>query len=99
MLRGAFLAQFVQRLRATQATDGDLVPTLLESGIDPDEELRTALEEEQSRMATSQLIAANTVRSMKEIARFDWSEFVETHSDLHARLARAPGYLQSDSNT
>ncbi|MDC8016091.1 GH36-type glycosyl hydrolase domain-containing protein [Tahibacter soli] len=99
LLRDAFLAQFVQRLRATQAADGDLTPGLIESGIDPDAELHAALLEEQTRMATSQLIAANTVRSMKDIARFDWSEFVEAHSDLHARLSRAPGYLQSDFRT
>jgi cyclic beta-1,2-glucan synthetase len=99
LLRDAFLAQFVQRLRATQTADGDLAPRIVESGIDPDAELHAALVEEQTRMATSQLIAANTVRSMKDIARFDWSTFVEAHSDLHARLARAPGYLQSDFRT
>ncbi|MEO7083941.1 MAG: glucoamylase family protein, partial [Gemmatimonadaceae bacterium] len=88
-LTPAFLARFLQQLRANQA---DFTPLLwleqwiADEGMSPDDAMRRSTQ----RLSLTQLIMANSITSLRMVAGFDWAPFVESMSVTDAVLRQDP---------
>ncbi|HEX6106091.1 MAG TPA: hypothetical protein VFZ26_10945, partial [Gemmatimonadales bacterium] len=88
-LSPTFVSRFLQQLRFQ---DGSAPPLrslelwIAEHGMDAEEASGRATE----RVALTQVIMANSITSLRAIARMDWEQFVEGQSLLEAELRRDP---------
>lgn len=93
-LKPAFIARFLQRLRLARdsfAPLGWLEQWIADDGMSGEEAASLATQ----RLAATQIAMANSITSLRVIARLDWREFVERHSAMEAVLRRDPsGHYQ-----
>lgn len=85
-----FIARFLQRLRLARSSFtplGWLEQWIAEEGMGGEEAASIATQ----RLAITQIVMANSITSLRSIARMDWREFVERHSVMEAALRRDPG--------
>jgi cyclic beta-1,2-glucan synthetase len=88
-LTSIFISRFLQRLR--QAPDSFAPLGWLEQWIE-DQSMsgEAAASRSTNRLAITHLVMANSITSLRTIARLDWSTFVEEQSALEAELRRDP---------
>ena len=88
-LNAIFVSRFVQQLRLSHGTFAPLM--WLEEWI-ADEALNAeeAASQSTQRLAITQLMMANSIVSLRAIARMDWKKFVERESLLEAELREDP---------
>jgi cyclic beta-1,2-glucan synthetase len=85
----AFIARFLQRLRLARgsfAPFGWLEQWIAEDGMTGEE----AASLSSQRQAITQIVMANSITSLRSIARMDWRLFVERQSVTDAVLRRDP---------
>ena len=88
-LSPTFVARFLQQLRTYQTNFTPLV--WLEQWIAEDSlSAEDAIARSNQRQALTQVMMANSITSLRTIARLDWSEFVEVSSAVEAVLRRDP---------
>ena len=88
-LSPTFVARFLQQLRTYQTNFTPLV--WLEQWIAEDSlSAEDAISRSNQRLALTQVMMANSITSLRTIARLDWSEFVEVSSAVEAVLRRDP---------
>jgi cyclic beta-1,2-glucan synthetase len=88
-LSPTFVARFLQQLRTYQTNFTPLV--WLEQWIAEDSlSAEDAIARSNQRQALTQVMMANSITSLRTIARLDWSEFVEASSAVEAILRRDP---------
>ncbi|MGH7637017.1 MAG: glucoamylase family protein, partial [Gemmatimonadaceae bacterium] len=88
-LSAIFIARFLQRLRMTRgsfAPLGWLEQWIAEEGMSGEE----AASQSTQRLAITQIAMANSITSLRMIARLDWRGFVEHHSVMDAVLRGDP---------
>ena len=88
-LSPTFVARFLQQLRFEAGADPRLRPLELwiaEHGMTAEDASGRATE----RVALTQVMMANSITSLRSIARMDWETFVEGQSVLEAELRRDP---------
>ena len=93
-LTPTFVARFLQQLRfegGTSAPLRSLERWVVEHGMSAEDASGRATE----RVALTQVMMANSITSLRTIARLDWEHFVERHSVLEAELRRDPGGVYS----
>ena len=84
-----FIARFLQRLRQARgafAQLGWLEQWLAEEGMSGEEATSLATQ----RLAITQIMMANSITSLRSIARMDWRAFVERQSVMEAALRKDP---------
>ena len=88
-LNAIFISRFVQQLRLSHGTFAPLM--WIEEWI-ADEALNAeeAASQSTQRLAITQLMMANSIVSLRAIARMDWKKFVERESVLEAELLEDP---------
>ena len=88
-LTPTFVARFLQQLRTYQTNFTPLV--WLEQWIAEDSlSAEDAVARSNQRLALTQVMMANSITSLRTIARLDWSAFVEGASAVEAVLRRDP---------
>ena len=88
-LSPTFVARFLQQLRTYQTNFTPLV--WLEQWIAEDSlSAEDAIARSNQRQALTQVMMANSITSLRTIARLDWSAFVESASAVEAVLRRDP---------
>ncbi len=88
-LTPTFVARFLQQLRTYQTNFTPLV--WLEQWIAEDSlSAEDAVSRSNQRLALTQVMMANSITSLRTIARLDWSAFVEGASAVEAVLRRDP---------
>jgi len=88
-LTPTFVARFLQQLRTYQTNFTPLV--WLEQWIAEDSlSAEDAIARSNQRLALTQVMMANSITSLRTIARLDWSTFVEGASAVEAVLRRDP---------
>jgi len=88
-LSPTFVARFLQQLRTYQTNFTPLV--WLEQWIAEDSlSAEDAISRSNQRQALTQVMMANSITSLRTIARLDWSEFVEVSSAVEAVLRKDP---------
>jgi len=88
-LSPTFVARFLQQLRTYQTNFTPLV--WLEQWIAEDSlSAEDAIARSNQRQALTQVMMANSITSLRTIARLDWSEFVEASNAVEAVLRRDP---------
>jgi cyclic beta-1,2-glucan synthetase len=88
-LSPTFVARFLQQLRTYQTNFTPLV--WLEQWIAEDSlSAEDAIARSNQRQALTQVMMANSITSLRTIARLDWSEFVEASSAVEAILRKDP---------
>ncbi len=88
-LTPTFVARFLQQLRTYQTNFTPLV--WLEQWIAEDSlSAEDAIGRSNQRLAMTQVMMANSITSLRTIARLDWSAFVEGASAVEAVLRRDP---------
>jgi cyclic beta-1,2-glucan synthetase len=88
-LNAIFIARFLQRLRlapASFAPLGWLEQWIAEEGMTGE----VAASLSTHRLSITQLVMANSITSLRSIARMEWRAFVEKHSVLDAALRQDP---------
>ena len=88
-LNAIFISRFLQRLRLARGTFaplGWLEQWIAEEGMTGEE----AASQSTQRLAITQIMIANSITSLRSIARMDWRKFVEEHSVLDAMLRNDP---------
>jgi len=88
-LNPTFIARFLQRLRLTRgsfAPLGWLEQWIAEEGMSGEEAASLSTQ----RLAITQIMMANSITSLRAIARMDWRTFVEQQSVMDAVLRRDP---------
>jgi len=88
-LKPAFIARFLQQIRTYQTNFTPLVwleQWIAEDGMSAEE----AVARSNQRLALTQVVMANSITSLRTIARLDWSWFVESLSGTEAVLLRDP---------
>jgi cyclic beta-1,2-glucan synthetase len=88
-LNAVFIARFLQRLRlapASFAPLGWLEQWIADEGMTG--EIAASLSTH--RLAVTQIVMANSITSLRSIARMDWRAFVEKQSALEAELRQDP---------
>ena len=88
-LSPTFVARFLQQLRFQHGSTPRLRPLELwvaEQGMSAEDASGRATE----RVALTQVMMANSITSLRAIARMDWETFVEGESVLEAELRRDP---------
>lgn len=88
-LNPIFIARFLQRLRLAPgsfAPLGWLEQWIADEGMSGEDAASLATH----RLAMTQIVMANSIMSLRAIARFDWQTFVETQSALEAELRLDP---------
>jgi cyclic beta-1,2-glucan synthetase len=88
-LSPVFISRFLQRLRFAAGSFGPLgwlEQWIAESGISGEQ----AASQSTQRLAMTQIVMANSITSLRSIARMDWREFVERQSAMEKVLRRDP---------
>ena len=88
-LSPVFIARFLQRLRLSRgsfAPLGWLEQWIADEGMTGEEAASLATQ----RLANTQIVMANSITSLRSIARMDWREFVERQSAMEATLRQDP---------
>ena len=88
-LSAIFIARFLQRLRLARgsfAPLGWLEQWIAEEGMSSED----AASQSTQRLAITQIAMANSITSLRTIARLDWRKFVEHHSVMDAVLRGDP---------
>ncbi|HEU4523972.1 MAG TPA: glucoamylase family protein, partial [Gemmatimonadales bacterium] len=88
-LSPTFVARFFQQLRFQDGISPplrSLEQWVAEHGLSPEDASGRANE----RVALTQVMMANSITSLRAIARMDWDTFVESQSALEAELRRDP---------
>jgi cellobiose phosphorylase len=94
-LTPAFIARFLQQIRAYQASWPPLV--WLEQWIsDEGMGAQDAVARSNQRLALTQVMMANSITSLRTIARLDWPTFVESLSAAEIVLRRDPAGTYPD---
>jgi cyclic beta-1,2-glucan synthetase len=88
-LTPTFVSRFLQQLRFQDGAAPSLRSVehwVIEHGMGPEDASGRATE----RVALTQVMMANSITSLRTIARLDWETFVEDQSALEAELRRDP---------
>src|SRR5205814_2742550 len=88
-LNSAFIARFLQQLRLAPGSFpplGWLEQWIADEGMSGE----LAASRATHRLAINQIVMANSITSLRSIARMDWREFVERQSVIEATLRSDP---------
>lgn len=94
-LTPAFVSRFISKTRATTRTATSplywLEKFILERGVDVEEASR----QEHVRIALTNVVMSNSITSLRNLSRFDWLKFLETHSETDRILTTDPAGIYS----
>jgi len=91
-LTPVFVSRFLRQVRQADETLLSLAwlePWMSDVGVDADD----AATRSNERLALTQVITANSITSLRAIARLDWKSFVEGQSELEMALRRDPAAI------
>eukprot|EP01089_Gocevia_fonbrunei_P018115 TRINITY_DN6054_c0_g1_i1.p1 TRINITY_DN6054_c0_g1~~TRINITY_DN6054_c0_g1_i1.p1 ORF type:complete len:652 (-),score=149.73 TRINITY_DN6054_c0_g1_i1:119-2074(-) len=92
-LTPAFISRFISKTRATARTATSplvwLEKFILERGVDVEEASR----QEHVRIALTNVVMSNSITSLRNLSRFDWLKFLETHSETDRILTQDPAAI------
>eukprot|EP01088_Endostelium_zonatum_P006513 TRINITY_DN1864_c0_g1_i1.p1 TRINITY_DN1864_c0_g1~~TRINITY_DN1864_c0_g1_i1.p1 ORF type:complete len:3169 (-),score=861.88 TRINITY_DN1864_c0_g1_i1:63-9569(-) len=93
-LTSAFVSRFVSKTRQNGTGASPLYwleKFILERGVDAEESSR----QEHIRLALTNVVMGNSITSLRNISRFDWLKFLETHSETDRILTTDPAGVYS----